>query len=74
MWNNFSLKGIFVTGFWPGDNNEFGQLSFHGRGYLLDRPPHFGVKEHESTLVAQAILSAFAWLHGQATYQGIVFL
>uniref|UniRef100_A0A069DZ91 Putative 28s ribosomal protein s30 mitochondrial n=1 Tax=Panstrongylus megistus TaxID=65343 RepID=A0A069DZ91_9HEMI len=62
--------GTSIPGYWPGDENEFGLLSYHTQAYLLDRPPHFGSKEHNDSLLAQAILSSYGWLQGQASYQG----
>uniref|UniRef100_A0A1B6LLN1 28S ribosomal protein S30, mitochondrial n=1 Tax=Graphocephala atropunctata TaxID=36148 RepID=A0A1B6LLN1_9HEMI len=62
--------GTNIPGFWPGDPNEFGLLSFHSRGHLLGRPPSFGTKDTTHTVTAQAILAGFSWLLGQATYQG----
>ncbi|KAK9506160.1 hypothetical protein O3M35_008145 [Rhynocoris fuscipes] len=62
--------GTSIPGYWPGDEYEFGLLSYHTQGYLLDRPPHFGQKEHDDTIAAQSILASYGWLHGQASYQG----
>lgn len=63
--------GTTVPGFWPGKSvNEFGLLSFHSCNHLLGRPPHFGLEENNCAVHAQAILAGYAWLHGQASYQG----
>jgi len=45
-------------------------LSIHTNEYLEDRPPIFGKLEHQEAVHAQAILASFAWLIGQASYQG----
>ncbi|XP_075220576.1 mitochondrial ribosomal protein S30 [Lycorma delicatula] len=63
--------GTSVPGFWPGnDTNEFGLLSYHSCNHLSVRPPHFGIDEHNEAIHAQAILAAYSWLHGLASYQG----
>lgn len=59
-----------VLGFWPGDPNMFGLLSFHGCGHLLGRPPSFGEDDVRLTVVSQAVLAGYAWLLAQAFYQG----
>lgn len=67
----FDLKhGTNIPGFWPGDPYEFGLLSYHPRGHILGRPPHFGEKEHSHAIHAQAMLATFGWLLAQSTYQG----
>lgn len=60
----------FILGFWPNDQQKFGLLSIHTNEYLKDRPPNFGELEHQEAVHAQAILASFAWLIGQASYQG----
>lgn len=62
-----------MTGFWPGDPNEFGLLSYHTRGHLLGRPPHFGDKDKKEALHSQGILAGYSWLLAQATYQGTIY-
>ncbi|KAG8324387.1 structural constituent of ribosome [Homalodisca vitripennis] len=62
--------GTNIPGFWPGDPNEFGLLSFHSRGHLLGRPPSFGAEDVSHTITAQAMLAGYSWLLGQASYQG----
>lgn len=57
-----------IPGFWPGDPSEFGTLSFHNRGHLLNRPPK--CDDTFDALVVQAIFSSYSWLLGQACYQG----
>jgi len=59
-----------TSGFWPNDQQKFGLLSIHTNEYLEDRPPNFGELEHQAAVHAQAILASFAWLIGQASYQG----
>ncbi|XP_014249199.1 39S ribosomal protein S30, mitochondrial [Cimex lectularius] len=68
---NFQRRfGTNIPGFWPGDKHEFGILSYHQQGHVVDRPPHFGEKELKETLQAQAVLAGFSWTHAQACYQG----
>lgn len=62
---------LFDAGFWAGDPNEFGLLSYHSRGHLLGRPPTFGNEDESRTVNAQAMLASYAWLLGQANYQGL---
>lgn len=62
--------GTNIPGFWPGDKNEFGLMSYHLTNHLEHRPPDFGVADGVETTQAQAILASFAWLHAQAAYQG----
>uniref|UniRef100_A0A1B6C0F5 28S ribosomal protein S30, mitochondrial n=1 Tax=Clastoptera arizonana TaxID=38151 RepID=A0A1B6C0F5_9HEMI len=62
--------GTNIPGFWPGNPNEFGILSYHKRGHLLGRPPHFGKNDEINALHVQGILSGFGWLMAQAAYQG----
>lgn len=62
--------GTNIPGFWPGDKNEFGLMSYHAIEHLAKRPPHFGEQDHQNTLHCQAILASFSWLLSQASYQG----
>ncbi|XP_025425656.1 uncharacterized protein LOC112694418 [Sipha flava] len=62
--------GVSIPGFWPNDPQKFGLLSILTNEYLEHRPPNFGESEHQEAVHAQAILASFAWLLGQATYQG----
>ncbi|XP_066993772.2 large ribosomal subunit protein mL65 [Anabrus simplex] len=62
--------GTNIPGFWPGDSHEFGFLSFHHRGHLLDRLDSFGDIDQEEALHVQAILASYGWLFPQACYQG----
>ncbi|XP_031838818.1 mitochondrial ribosomal protein S30 [Nomia melanderi] len=57
-----------IPGFWPGDPDEFGSLSYHYTDNLLHRP-----KTMDDTLDAvtvQAIIASYGWLLSQACYQG----
>ncbi|KAJ4433110.1 large ribosomal subunit protein mL65 [Periplaneta americana] len=62
--------GTNIPGFWPGDPNEFGLLSYHHRGHILRRWEHYGPDDRAETLHVQAILASYAWLLSQACYQG----
>lgn len=58
------------TGFWPGDFDEFGLMSYHGRGHILDRKESFGPEDNLEALHCQALKASFGWLLSQANYQG----
>lgn len=60
----------FPLGFWPGDPCEFGLLSFQKRGHLLNRSQSFGPQDQQEALHSHGIMSSFAWLLSQASYQG----
>uniref|UniRef100_A0A2M4BJ43 Putative mitochondrial ribosomal protein s30 n=2 Tax=Anopheles marajoara TaxID=58244 RepID=A0A2M4BJ43_9DIPT len=62
--------GTTVPGFWPGDQHEFGLLSFQRRSHAIDRQRYCAINDLEEALHAQGILSSYAWLLGQACYQG----
>ncbi|XP_055611305.1 28S ribosomal protein S30, mitochondrial [Uranotaenia lowii] len=59
-----------VPGFWPGDQHEFGLVSFQRRSHSIIRPAYCAVNDLQEALHAQGILSSYAWLLGQACYQG----
>lgn len=58
-----------IPGFWPGDQNEFGLLSYHNCPYLKGRPESFN--DTSSAFTVQAILASYSWLLSQACYQGV---
>lgn len=62
--------GTNIPGFWPGDYDEFGLMSFHGRGHILSRKESFGHEDNLEALHCQAMKASFGWLLGQASYQG----
>lgn len=68
--NEKRLHGATIPGFWPNDKHLFGLLSFHSRSENKMRPPSFGEDDNEEAIYGQAILSSFAWLLGQACYNG----
>ncbi|XP_011867652.1 PREDICTED: 28S ribosomal protein S30, mitochondrial [Vollenhovia emeryi] len=57
-----------IPGFWPGDENEFGLLSYHNCTYLQTRPETYN--DTSTALTVQAILASYSWLLSQACYQG----
>lgn len=59
-----------IPGVWPGTEHQFGQLLYLDRRHLVDRNPDYGAADEQNALHAQAILSSYAWLLGQACYQG----
>lgn len=62
--------GRTIPGVWPGTEHQFGQLAYLDRAHLVDRNPDYGSIDDQNALHAQAILSSYAWLLGQACYQG----
>jgi len=60
-----------IPGFWPGDESEFGFLSYHQCLHLNDRPKQYD--DFSEVLPIQAILASYSWLFAQACYQGIFF-
>ncbi|XP_077275480.1 mitochondrial ribosomal protein S30 isoform X2 [Temnothorax americanus] len=66
---NFEKKHLTnIPGFWPGDESEFGLLSYHNCTYLQTRPEKYN--DTSTALTVQAILSSYSWLLSQACYQG----
>ncbi|CAH0553313.1 unnamed protein product [Brassicogethes aeneus] len=61
---------VNVPGFWPGDPNQFGILSYHPRGHLHTRERFNDPQEHKEALHRQGILASFAWLSAQANFLG----
>lgn len=59
-----------VPGFWPGDQHEFGLISFQRRTHALERQKYCAINDIDEAIHAQGILSSYAWLLGQACYQG----
>lgn len=57
-----------IPGFWPGDESEFGLLSYHNCTYLQRRPETYN--DTSTALTKQAILASYSWLLSQACYQG----
>lgn len=66
----FHVINLLIAGYWPGEHDQFGLLSFHGRGHILDRKESFGEEDNLEALHCQAIKSSFGWLLAQANYQG----
>jgi len=54
-----------IPGFWPGDENEFGLLSYHN---FQRRPEEYN--DTSTALTVQAVLASYSWLLSQACYQG----
>jgi small subunit ribosomal protein S30 len=69
-WTTSHRHGVTVPGFWPGNVREYGLMSFYDRKHILSRPKAHGIEDDKMTLHSHAITSAYAWLFGQATYQG----
>lgn len=61
-----------IPGFWPGDENEFGLLSYHNCTSLQRRSKKYN--DTSEALTVQAILASYSWLLSQACYQGICML
>ncbi|XP_038221970.1 28S ribosomal protein S30, mitochondrial [Zerene cesonia] len=62
--------GTNIPGYWPGDLDEFGLLSYHNRGHILCRKQSYGPQDNLEALHCQAMKASFGWLLGQANYQG----
>lgn len=63
-----NVHGTTIPGFWPGDQSEFGLLSFHRRGHIDARLSTF--KDENEALNVQAVYASYSWLLSQACYQG----
>ncbi|XP_058452493.1 large ribosomal subunit protein mL65 [Malaya genurostris] len=59
-----------IPGFWPGDQHEFGLVSFQRRSHALVRDSYCTSNDLQEALHSQGILASYAWLLGQACYQG----
>ncbi|XP_058823399.1 large ribosomal subunit protein mL65 [Topomyia yanbarensis] len=59
-----------IPGFWPGDQHEFGMISFQRRSHTLVRETYCAINDVQEALHSQGILASYAWLLGQACYQG----
>ncbi|XP_013140448.1 PREDICTED: 28S ribosomal protein S30, mitochondrial [Papilio polytes] len=62
--------GTNIPGYWPGDYDEFGLLSYHGRDHILSRKETYGHEDNINALHSQALKASFGWLLAQANYQG----
>lgn len=61
-----------IPGFWPGDENEFGLLSYHNCTYLNRKHEEYNDSACRfEMLKVQAVLASYSWLLSQACYQGI---
>lgn len=60
---------INIPGYWPGERNQFGILSFNNRGHLRIRQ-YKDERESKEAIHYQGILSSFAWLNAQANMLG----
>lgn len=63
-------KWFRIAGFWPGSRQEFGLLSYQSRDHIPLRNAQYGQEDCQQAIHSQAILSSYAWLLGQACYQG----
>ncbi|XP_072938081.1 uncharacterized protein mRpS30 [Epargyreus clarus] len=62
--------GTNIPGYWPGDYDEFGLLSYHGRAHITTREKSYGEEDNLEALHCQAMKASFGWLLAQANYQG----
>lgn len=62
--------GVTIPGYWPGNPNEFGLLSYQQRDGLIKRELVYEPADQQDALHANGLLSNFGWLFGQASYQG----
>lgn len=58
---------VNTPGFWPGETHQFGLISYHKRGHMLERPYE---DDHLEGLHRQGILASFSWLNAQANFLG----
>ncbi|XP_015118168.1 39S ribosomal protein S30, mitochondrial [Diachasma alloeum] len=58
--------GTNIPGFWPGDLNQFGLMSYHKRGYMMGR----NWNDELVALRTQAIYANWGWLLAQACHLG----
>lgn len=61
---------LLISGYWPGESDEYGLLSIHGRGHILNRKESYGPEDNIEALHCQALKASFGWLSAQANYQG----
>lgn len=69
-YNREFRHGTNIPGYWPGDTDRFGLISYNTLGHILERPETFGDEDNMEALISHAILGSFSWLHSQACYQG----
>jgi len=62
--------GTTIPGFWPGNSHEFGLLSYQSREQLDHRMKKYGPEAFQEALHSHSLQATFAWLFGQACYQG----
>ncbi|KAF5295977.1 hypothetical protein FQA39_LY12749 [Lamprigera yunnana] len=58
---------VNTPGFWPGDTNQFGLISYHYRGHMAERTYE---DDYLEALHRQGILASFSWLAAQANFLG----
>ena len=64
--HTFSYKhATCIPGFWPGDPDEFGLLSYHNINNSRNSELYY-----EDSYIVQAIFASYGWLLSQASYQG----
>lgn len=61
---------MFLIGFWPGEYDEFGLMSYHSCDHILTRNNSYGAEDNLDALHCQALKASFGWLLAQANYQG----
>ncbi|XP_066146324.1 large ribosomal subunit protein mL65 [Euwallacea fornicatus] len=60
-----------IPGFWPADSHTFGLISYLKTGHMIERNNYYtDLEDIKNATHRQAVLSSFAWLHGQANYLG----
>lgn len=71
MFRSAEILTVLITflGFWPGNPNQFGLLSYHKRGHFLNRT-YNDPSETKEALHRQGILASFGWSNALANHLG----
>ncbi|XP_072386454.1 uncharacterized protein mRpS30 [Diabrotica undecimpunctata] len=59
-----------LPGFWPNDDNKFGLISFHKRGYMHHRQRYRDAQDDKEAIHRNGVLASFGWLQAQANFLG----
>lgn len=69
-YNTDHRHGTCIPGFWVGNPNEFGVLSYQKRDWMLKFAKFNDAADCQEALHCHGLHSSFAWLLAQACYQG----
>lgn len=63
--------GVTTPGFWPGNVREYGLISYQNRNFMKSRKNFdYGAEDKQDALHSQGIITSYAWLFAQASFQG----